>query len=370
MQDRWIRVRVRTVLAIIALVLAVWGLLSIVSVALQVITWVLIALFFALALNPFVELLVRHGVRRRGLAVTITIVLVLIGFAAIGYLFIPTLIDQVNRFIDKVPDYVEDLTKGEGRLGFLERDYQIVERVKELTEGDAARRAFGLTDEALGFVSGVVTVIVAIITIFVMVIFMLLEGPAWVERFFGLLPADAQVRWRRVAYDIYRVVGGYVSGNLLISVIAGITSTVVLLIVGVDYAVALGLLVALLDLIPLAGATIAAVLVTAVSAIESITAAIVVGIFFVVYQQIENHFLQPVIYGRTVQLSPLAVLIAVLIGAQVAGVLGALAAIPIAGAIQVILVDYLSYRREKIAVTAAEAERATAAALAESDDER
>ena len=295
MTDRWIHFRVRTVLAVIAVILAVWALLSIVSVAMQVITWILIALFLTLAINPFVELLIRHGVRRRGVAVTITIVLLLILLAAIGWLFIPTLIDQVNEFIDKVPDYVEDITKGEGRLGFLERDYHIVDRVKELTQGDAARRAFGFSDEALGFARSVVTVIVAIITIFVMIIFMLLEGPAWTERLFGLLPPESQVRWRRVAYDIYRVVGGYVSGNLLISLIAGTLTTVVLLIMGVDFAVALGLLVGLLDLIPLAGATIAAVLVTSIAALTSITAAIVVGVFFVVYQQIENHLLQPVI---------------------------------------------------------------------------
>ena len=111
------------------------------------------------------------------------------------------------------------------------------------------------------------------------------------------------------------------------------------------YAVALGLLVALLDLIPLAGATIAAVIVTTVGFLHSTTAGIVLLVFFIVYQQLENHVLQPVVYGRTVQLSPLAVLIAVLIGAQLAGVVGALAAIPIAGGIQVVLRDWLRHRR-------------------------
>jgi predicted PurR-regulated permease PerM len=115
----------------------------------------------------------------------------------------------------------------------------------------------------------------------------------------------------------------------------------------VPYAVALGLLVAILDLIPLAGATIAAILVTTVAFLDSTTSGIVVLIFFVVYQQIENQVLQPIVYGRTVQLSPLAVLIAVLIGSELAGVIGALAAIPVAGAIQVILVDWLTHRRAR-----------------------
>ena len=117
---------------------------------------------------------------------------------------------------------------------------------------------------------------------------------------------------------------------------------------GVPFAVALGLLVAILDLIPLAGATLAAIIVGIVAFLHSIPAGIVVLAFFIVYQQIENHVLQPVIYGRTVQLSPLAVLIAVLIGAEIAGILGALGAIPVAGAIQVILVDALETRRERL----------------------
>jgi predicted PurR-regulated permease PerM len=136
-----------------------------------------------------------------------------------------------------------------------------------------------------------------------------------------------------------------VTGNLLISHIAGISSTVVLLIMGVPYAVALGLIVAFLDLIPLAGATLAGIIVTVVAFLHTVPAGIVVLVFFVVYQQIENHFLQPVIYGRTVQLSPLAVLVSVLVGAELAGILGALAAIPVAGALQVVVRDQLAARR-------------------------
>jgi len=182
-----------------------------------------------------------------------------------------------------------------------------------------------------------------------MTFFMLLEGPAWVERFFGLLPERSRPRWRQVGYDIYRTVGGYVTGNLLISLIAGSLTTIVLLVMGVPYAVALGLIVAILDLIPLAGATLAAILIGTVAFLHSIPAGIVVLVFFIVYQQVENHLLQPVIYGRTVQLSPLAVLIAVLVGAELAGILGALAAIPVAGSIQVLLLDWRRHRGEHAA---------------------
>ena len=176
---------------------------------------------------------------------------------------------------------------------------------------------------------------------------MLLEGPAWTERFYGLLPPESQPRWRRVGHDIYRTVGGYVTGNLLISLIAGVSAAIVLLALGVPFAVALGLLVAILDLIPLAGATIAAVIVCAVGFLHSAVAGIVLIVWFVVYQQIENHLLQPAIYGRTVKISPLVVLLAVLIGAKLAGVIGALGAIPVAGAIQILILDLLAERRRR-----------------------
>src|SRR5437762_10305482 len=178
-----------------------------------------------------------------------------------------------------------------------------------------------------------------------MTFFMLLEGPRWVESFFTLLQPESRRRWRAVGRDIYRTVGGYVTGNLLISLIAGTLTTIVLLSVGVPYALALGLIVAILDLIPLAGATIAAIIVGAVAFIHSIPAGIVVVVFFVLYQQLENHVLQPVVYGRTVQLSPLAVLISVLIGAELAAVLGALGAIPVAVTLQVVFLDWLRHRR-------------------------
>jgi predicted PurR-regulated permease PerM len=192
-----------------------------------------------------------------------------------------------------------------------------------------------------------------------MTFFMLLEGPTWVDRAYGLVPPDQEERWRRVGYRIYQTVGGYFTGNLLISFVAATASTVVLLIMGVPFPFALGLLVFILDLIPLAGATIAAVILVLVALSHSTAAAIVVGVFFVLYQQLENHLLQPLVYGRTVQLSPLIVLIAVLIGAEVAGVLGALGAIPVAGAFQVILQDWLAHKRAGAASSVIEAPAAS-----------
>ena len=342
--DRIVHFRPRTIFAILGILLGVGVVLYVLYVARHVLSWLLIALFLALALNPAVEWFQRRGLGR-GSAAGVTFVIALLAVAGLGWLFVPTLVDQVNSFANKVPDYIHDLTQGRGRLGFLETKYHIVERVKTAVHNNGVGKLAVGAGAAVAVTKSVISAVVATLTIVFLTFFLVLEGPAWVERIFTLVADDKQPRWRAVAYDIYRTVGGYVTGNLLISLIAGISSGIVLWVTGVPFAVALGLLVGLLDLIPLAGATIAAVLVVLVAiAAKGATAAIIVGVFFLLYQQLENHVIQPLVYGRTVQLSPLAVLVSVLVGAQLAGVLGALAAIPVAGALQVLLVDWRAHR--------------------------
>ena len=346
-EERVVRFRPTTILAVLGLAIAVVLLLEIVWIARQIIAWILIAIFLALALNPAVEWFQRHGLKRRSAATAVTLLLALGAIALLAALFVPTLVREVNGFAHALPDYVDDITHRRGRLGFLESKYHVTERVRSAVESGGASSVLGVTGTAFAITKGIITAIVATVTITVMTFFMLLEGPGWMERFFTLLPEHSRDRWRGIGQQIYKTVGGYVTGNLFISVIAGVTSTIVLLALGVPYAVALGLLVAILDLVPLAGATIAAIIVVTVGFIHSVPAGIVLLVFFIVYQQIENHFLQPVVYSRTVQLSPLVILIAVLIGAQLAGVLGALAAIPIAGTIQVLFLAWLEDRRKR-----------------------
>jgi predicted PurR-regulated permease PerM len=345
-EERVVTVRPRTVLAVIGIILAVAAILAVVWIARQVLTWILVAVFLALALNPAVEFFQRRGLKRRGAAAGLTFLLAIGAIVGLGSLFVPTLYNEARGFGEALPGYVNDVSEGRGPLGRLAQRYDLEERVRDAVEqGGGVSRVLGLSGTALAITRSVLTFIVAIVTIAFMTFFMLLEGPRWMERFYALLPDESRDRWRAIGHDIYRTVGGYVTGNLLISLIAGISSTIVLTILGVPYAVALGVLVAILDLIPLAGATLAAIIVTTVAFIDWIPAGIVVLIFFIVYQQVENHLLQPLVYSRTVQLSPLAILIAVLIGAKLAGILGALAAIPVAGTIQVLLVAWLAQRR-------------------------
>ncbi len=343
-RERLVHFRARTVFIVIGILVGTGVTLKLLWISRHVLAWVFIALFLALALNPAVDALERR-LKRRGLATGIVFIAALAAIAGIGAVFIPTLVDQVNNFANKVPDYLHDLTTGRGRLGFLQTKYHLVDKARKALREGGASKLFGISGTALAVAKGVVTAVLATVTIVFMTFFMLLEGPSWIERFFSLLKPASRTRWRAVGHDIYRTVGGYVTGNLLISLIAGTLTAIVLAIMNVPYAIALGLIVGILDLIPLAGATIAAIIVGAVAFLHSVPAGIVVVVFFIVYQQVENHILQPVVYGRTVQLSPLAVLISVLIGAELAGVLGALAAIPVAGTLQVIFLDWLRHRR-------------------------
>jgi predicted PurR-regulated permease PerM len=344
--ERVVYIRPRTILVVLGILLATLALLALVYLAWHIITWILIAVFLALALNPAVEFFEGRGLKR-GYATAIVFFLAVAAIVGLGFLLIPPLVQQVRDFIDAVPDIIDDLTAGRGPFGFLQTKYDIVDRVRDAIQTQGAGGVLGITGAGLAVARGVVTAVAGTVAIAFLTFFMLLDGRALVERFYAFLPESARPRWQRIGTEVYRTVGGYVTGNVLISVIAGIASAIVLFVLGSDYAIALAVVVAVLDLIPLAGATLAAVLVSTVVFVElGWVRGVIIVVFFVLYQQLENHILQPVIYGRTVQLSPLVVLVAVLIGAELAGILGALAAIPVAGIVQAIGRELLRYRRE------------------------
>jgi predicted PurR-regulated permease PerM len=343
---RVVTVRPRTIFLVLGIAVLVGLALVLVLLAWHVLTWILIAALLAAALNPAVEAFERRGLRR-GYAAGIVFAIALLVLTGIGFLVIPPLVSQVTDFVNAVPDFIDDITAGKGPLGWLQDDYQIVDRIRAAIERQGAGGVLGLSEPVLEVVRSVVTAVVGTITIIFLTFFMLLEGPRTVKQVLGLLPETARPRYERVGLDIYRTISGYVTGNLVISLVAGVLATIVLFAVGSEFAIALGLLVAVLDLIPLAGATLAAILVSTVILIETdwIRCVIVIA-FFIGYQQFENHVLQPLVYGRTVQLSPLAVLCAVLVGAQLAGILGALLAIPVAGSLLAIAREVIQYRQE------------------------
>ncbi|MFN2611870.1 MAG: AI-2E family transporter [Solirubrobacterales bacterium] len=306
-------------------------------------TLIAIALFLALALNPAVEFFQGHGLGR-GWAVGAVYALTLVVFSLLGIVFIPPLVDQITKFVNALPGLVDDLTKGHGPLGFLERKYQVVERVRSATTGKNAGDLLGEAGSAFSAIKGVATTVVGLIIIAFLTFFMLLEGPEWRQRLMELIPAKNRPAAERIGTGIYKAVGGFVAGNLLASVLAGVVATIIMLATGVPYAVPLGLFVAIIELIPYIGPLVTTVLVTAVALTQGLVTALVVFVLLLVYHLIEGHTLRPLVYGRAVKLSPLAVLIAILLGTEIAGILGALAAIPIAGSIQVVIVELLEQR--------------------------
>ena len=343
--------RPQTIFLVIGIGVLVGLSLVLVYLAWNVLSWIVIAMFVAMALNPAVEAFERRGMTRLW-AASLVFVLALLTLIGIGFLVIPPLVTQVSEFVDAVPDFIDDLTAGRGPLGWLQDEYQLVDRIRAAIEEQGAGGVLGLGAGVLDIVRSVVTAVVGAITIIFLTYFMLLEGPRTIQGVLGVLPEGVRPRYERVGRDIYRAISGYVTGNLLISLLAGVLSTIVFFAVGSEFAIALGLLVAILDLVPLAGATLAAIIASTVVFIETDwIRCVVVIVFFVAYQQFENHVVQPLVYGRTVQLSPLVVLCAVLVGAQLAGILGALLAIPVAGSLLAIAREILQYRQETAAET-------------------
>lgn len=339
------RVPVRTILATIALVLATYVLLLVVRATERVLVWIMIAAFFAVALAPLAAWIERH-VRwcRRGLATLAVFLAVFLLLAGLVAVFVVPLAQQATRFAAQLPELVDQARAGRGPVGDVLARTNALEYVQQNQDRIRAF-ATGLTTPAAGVLRGAAIGVAGTVTVFVLAYLMVLEGPKVVDGTINLFDARTGQRIRRVGVDCAKSVTGYLSGNLLISVICGLLTYLVLRLAGVPFAGLIALFVAVADLIPLVGATLGAVVAGIAAFIHSIPAGIVVVVFFIVYQQLENHLLQPLIFARTVKLNPLTVLVAILTATELAGILGALLAIPVAGMIQVVVRDVWDHRR-------------------------
>lgn len=347
---RWEELRyivVRIVLVVLGIGLAtVIGLLLAWQLR-HILTLVIVATFFATLLNPLVDALTSRLRLRRGLATTIVFLLGTGTFAGLGYLVVRPLVDAGQRFADDIPGFVERAEKGEGRVGELIKRYNVEKFVRE----NAPRlrdRLNELGGPAVRTVRTVATGAFAILTILVLTFLILLEAPAILSAVLALFSERHREQVRRIGHDAGGAVTGYMAGNLLISLVAGTVTYVTLRIVGVPFANVLAVWVGFADLIPLVGATLGAIPTVFVAFLHSTGAGIAVLIVYIVYQQVENHVLQPVVMSRTVRLNPLLVLLAVLIGVELAGFVGALLAIPAAGVIQVVVRDLWEERQARL----------------------
>jgi predicted PurR-regulated permease PerM len=316
------------------------------------ISWLLIAAFLAVALSPPVNVLARH--MRRGFAVTLVFLGLLAIPLALTALIVPPLITEANDFADNVPRYARDVTRyveDNERLRDLNEDYDITSKLEE-EAGKLPNRLGGAAGTLRDVGFGIVNSLFALITILVLTAFMLSNGRTWVDAAIRSRPPDQRERLRRALDNMASAVAGYVAGALLIALIAGVATYIVLLILGVPFRGPLALIAGLFSLIPLIGATIAAVLIGLVTLFEDFpTTTIIWAIWAIAYQQFENHVIQPQVQKRTVNVQPIITIVAVLFGATLLGVLGALVAIPIAASIQILLREYVDVRTMSIKTT-------------------
>jgi predicted PurR-regulated permease PerM len=332
------RAIVRIVLTITATVALIYLLYLVRSTLLLV----FISVFLAVALGPAVAYFRRRGLPR-GAAILIVYVLIAASIVGVGLLVVPPVVSQVEGLSNDIPGYVQDLRHNK-QFAKYDDKYHISKKINE-----QAKKLPSHLGEAAGALQsitvGVFGAIVQLVTVLTMTFFLLLDGERIAGFLLRLRGRDNEERYRRIASDIYRSIAGYVAGNLLISVLAGVTTYVVLAILGVPFAVPLAVLMAFLDLIPLVGATLGGVAIGVVTLFNNFpTSTIVWLIVFIVYQQVENNIIQPVVYRRTVNVPPLLVIVAILIGGSLIGILGALVAIPVAAAIQIVVRDVWEQR--------------------------
>lgn len=299
--------------------------------------WMGTALFLAIAINPLVEKMQKVMPRKnRGLAVGVTFVLLLAALALVVYMVVPPLVKQTQELASNLPTYAQRLQESDSVLGNLSERYGLVERAKA-SQGQIAAQ---LTGASVGIVKSVFGGLIATLTILTLTILALIEAPSLLKQIWEVMPESKRRHRQKLAGQMYQVVAGWVTGRLLIALIAAVAATVALMLLGVPYAITLGIIVGLLDLVPLFGATLGAVVVTVTALVYSTNAAIVMVIFFVIYQQLENNVIVPIVDSRTVQLSPLLVLVSAIIGISLGGIIGALVAIPTAACLQILVKDY------------------------------
>jgi predicted PurR-regulated permease PerM len=334
----------RTIVATIAAVAVAYVGFDLIIALQRILTWIVVAGFFAVVLHPAVDFLVYKAKLRRTLAALIVFVIAVASVAGLLYAFIRPIVDQSSKFANNFPHYVDDAKAGKGPVGRLVKKYKIDKWVND--NQDRIKTAIQNSGkQALGIAKKVGNTVAALATIMVLTYLLLAEGPRVLAGGVGMLSPPTQDRLKRIGRDSARAVTGYMAGNLLISLIAGIVTYCGLWAFGVPFRTVMALWVGFADLIPLIGATLGAVPTVLVALLHSPTAAVGMIIIYVVYQQFENHVLQVGIMARTVRLSPLAVLIALIAGVQLSGLLGALLAIPLAGVIQVVAKDLYQERQ-------------------------
>ncbi len=337
-------VPLRTIVVTVAVVAATYLAGQLIYRIRTILLLIVVAGFVALLLNPIVNLLQRRLFPRRGVAVTIVTILATLVFIGLAMAFGYPLVNGITHLSDQLPTYVANAQHGRGWIGHLVTRYHIQSWVQRNTP-KLVSYAQSLSKPALTIGAGALSLLIELATIFILVLLLLLEGPKMRRWILAQMTPARAATTTRLSAEVNRAVAGYMLGNFLTSLIAGIAVFVTLMIVGVPYPLLWGLWVALVDFLPMIGGALAGIPTVLFAFTHSITAGIVTAVVFLVYQQVENHILNPVIMSKTVRISPLLVLLAVLVGASLGSLVGglfggfvaALLAIPLAGALQVLV---------------------------------
>ncbi len=332
----WSAVPWRTIVGTVGVVLATFLLLYLIVATARIITWVAIAGFFAIVLAPLVKRVEPRIGDRRTLATGIVVFSTLAVTLGVVALFVLPVRTQLFNIVNDLPGTVRDAADGRGPVGNLVKKLDLVDYVKE-NEAELARAADRLDSSAFQTAQTVLSATLAFISITLITFLFLSQSSAIGRTFIGLIPHRRRTSVKRAAVEAAGAVSGYVIGNLLISLVAGVAAFTCLVVLGVPSPVVLALFVAFADLIPLVGAVLGAAVAVVAAYLHSPTAGLVSLIFFVVYQQVENGVLYPWVMARKVKVNPLVVLLSVLLAVEIFGILGALLAVPASGALQVIV---------------------------------
>lgn len=333
----------RTVWTVALHVLALVAVLWLVATAWTVLSWILVALFLALAAQPLVRGLERLGLRR-GVAVLGVALLGLGLLAALAMTLVPMLLEQGQALVRAAPDYLDRLQHLRW-VQKLDERYDVIDKVSAELRQRIWMMAPG---PVLGVVTDVLRNLAAAVTIAVLTVFFLLFGGDLFDKTLQWVEPSRREHWRTLGHQMHRTVGGYVAGAFLVSLIGGAVTAVSMLLLDVPYFLALGLAMAVLGLIPFVGSFLGAILVTGTTfASAGMKAGFIALGVFLLYQQVEGNLLQPLVQRRTLNMNPLLIALVMLVGTALAGLVGALLALPLAGAVQVLLQDRLARRQEQ-----------------------
>ncbi len=336
------------VIRVLILVLASFLLVLAVRKASHALTLIFVAFFLALAINTPVHYLAENlpGKRRgnRTLATTISFAIVVLLFAGFVASFAPPLIRQTSNFISVAPNLVEDVRSQDTYLGGFVRRHHLESQVDKIAN-QVSNSLNNVGGKAVTTLNRIASNVFSVLTVLVLTFMMLIEGPQWLEIGRRLVPEHREDHVSKLADEMYDVVKGYVNGQLLLAVLAALFISIPLFILGVSYPVALVVIVFICGLIPLVGHTIGAIIVSTIALFHSPLAAIIILTYYIGYQQIENYVIQPKLLAHKTNMSPLLVFSSVIIGVSFSGLLGGLVAIPIAGCLRILVLDYLTRKK-------------------------